>query len=58
MSKRGGPDGSLRKSGDEDVSKSTCSPRARGAFRVYAYTAQVDAAIHAHPPLFVGGTTR
>jgi hypothetical protein len=40
------------------MSKNTCSPRAGGAFRIYAYVAQLDVAVPAHPSLFVAGTTR
>jgi hypothetical protein len=39
--------------------KSTCPPRAGGAFRIYAYAAQLDiVAIYAPPSPFVAGTTR
>jgi hypothetical protein len=40
------------------MSKSAYPSRARGPFRIYAYAAQLDIAIHVHPSLFVEGTTR
>lgn len=41
------------------MSKGTCPLRARGAFRIYAYAAQLDiVAIYVPPSPFVAGTTR
>jgi hypothetical protein len=40
------------------MSKSACPPRARRAFRIYAYAAQLDVAIYGNPSLNASGTTR